>query len=266
MSVSTATALAHGHVHGAHHHHGHHHGHHSHHHHGHSREGSDREREEAPGAAHEGALGSLSSSAIVLRVPGTTPEVRRQRLSLEVPAGPLRCRTPPAGEGAAWPGVWTASGDPRCASTGAVGSTSTATAGATTAPSHACLVTTAVALAWSESLMKMHLLIVERGVRVPTGPAGAGAGLGRTISVVQSCFDRAFASFNIDRIKMLEEKLSLLPLRDVLDSILVDPTRPSPQKSAPAVPAVANAPQQEKQQAARYEFTQSPSSSPPLVE
>jgi len=87
-------------------------------------------------------------------------------------------------------------------------------------PSHACLVTTAVAIAWSESLMKMHLLLVERGIKVQRGLS--------TVARVRGCFDRAFASFNIDRIEMVEEKLAQQPLNDVLDSILVMPDLPPP--------------------------------------
>jgi len=44
-------------------------------------------------------------------------------------------------------------GDPKCLST----------TPEDVCPSHACLVTTAVALAWSESLMKMHLFIMMHG-------------------------------------------------------------------------------------------------------
>ena len=87
-------------------------------------------------------------------------------------------------------------------------------------PSHACLVTTAVAIAWSESLMKMHLLLVERGIKVQRGLS--------TVARVRGCFDRAFASFNIDRIEMVEEKLAQQPLNDVLDNILVMPDLPPP--------------------------------------
>ena len=46
----------------------------------------------------------------------------------------------------------------------------------------------------SESLMKMHLHIVERGVRVPKGPAGA-AGAGRGKSGTRHAASQASAAF-----------------------------------------------------------------------
>ena len=251
---ASVPALPHAHLHSHSHSHSHHHHHHHHHHsHSHSHEDSDAERGDID--HHSSSSSSSSSSSTgAPRLTATVPEVRRQRFSLEVQPAALRCRTPPPAPVLSLSeSACRGTGDPQCGAAGAP------------APSHACLVTTAVAVAWSESLMKMHLLIVERGVRVP-----AGASISRTISVVQSCFDRAFASFNTDRIKMLEEKLSLLPLRDVLDSILVDPTRPGTARGAPGVPAAVATPAVQQQQQsplqARYEFTLSPASSPPLVE
>jgi len=156
-------------------------------------------------------------------------DVQRSRFSLELPPSDLFGGTAAS---RTYEGHQEHSGDPQCCFS----------AQQSMCPSHACLVTTAVAIVWSESLMKMHLLIVERGIKVHKGLS--------TVARVRSCFDRAFASFNIDRIEMAEEKLSQLPLNDVLDSFLVMPEQtpsvsrvppaptPSPMSSALASPMV----------------------------
>ena len=96
-------------------------------------------------------------------------------------------------------------------------------------PSEACLVTTAVTIAWAEALMRLHILIVENGIQMPPDVltrrrmAIKQQAYTQMLHVVQLCFDRAFVSFNTDRVTWLKESLSAHPLREILDSVLSPP-------------------------------------------
>ena len=114
------------------------------------------------------------------------------------------------------------------------------------APSEACLVTTAVTIAWAEALMRLHILIVENGIQMPPDVltrrrmAIKQQAYTQMLHVVQLCFDRAFVSFNTDRVTWLKESLSAHPLREILDSVLSPPQlMPKIAVGAAAAPATA---------------------------
>eukprot|EP00727_Mastigamoeba_balamuthi_P005729 m51a1_g1776 putative protein kinase domain containing protein (2257) ;mRNA; f:327631-336212 len=121
-------------------------------------------------------------------------------------------------------------------------------------PTKDALLSVAVAIAWTEALMRLHLLLVERGVEIPKDSRRAGGGtlsreerrnLRRTketiFAMVKECVDTAFVSFNEDRVLLFYEKLRETPLDEVLSSILKPPEPvPAPE---PARPKSVNAPQ-----------------------
>ena len=134
----------------------------------------------------------------------------------------------------------------RTMSAAAMTGTTTGAAVEARAPSEACLVTTAVTIAWAEALMRLHILIVENGIQMPPDVltrrrmAIKQQAYTQMLHVVQLCFDRAFVSFNTDRVTWLKESLSAHPLREILDSVLSPPQlMPKIAVGAAAAPATA---------------------------